>query len=73
VTGECDHLNWPRLAGCSSRIWLRLGGDAAGWPARHRVHRRTVRQALASAVPPRKLYQQRPGPAIDPYKPVIGG
>ena len=32
--------------------------------ARHRVHRRTVRQALASAVPPpRKAYPARPRPA----------
>jgi len=42
--------------------------------ARHRVHRRTVRQALASAVPPpRKPYQQRPRPAIGPYAAVIDG
>ncbi len=39
---------------------------------RHRVHRRTVRQALASAVPPpRKAYGRRPRPAIDPYVEVI--
>ncbi|MCD2114939.1 hypothetical protein LQ384_28075 [Rhodococcus rhodochrous] len=31
---------------------------------RHGVHRRTVRQALASAVPPRKPYRRR-GPAGD--------
>ena len=34
---------------------------------RHHVHRRTVRQALDSAVPPRKGYPQRPRPAIDAY------
>jgi hypothetical protein len=35
---------------------------------RHHVHRRTVRQALASAVPPlRKAYPPRPRPALDPY------
>jgi hypothetical protein len=35
-------------------------------------HRRTVRQALASAVPPpRKVYPRRPRPAIDPYVEVI--
>ena len=35
---------------------------------RHHVHRRTVRQALASAVPPpRKEYPQRPRPAIGAY------
>jgi transposase len=39
---------------------------------RHRVHRRTVRQALASALPPaRKAYPRRPRPAIDPYIEVI--
>jgi transposase len=41
---------------------------------RHRVHRRSVRQALASAVPPpRKGYPRRPRPAIDPYVEVIDG
>ncbi len=39
---------------------------------RYRVHRRTVRQALASALPPpRKAYPRRPRPAIDPYSEVI--
>ena len=39
---------------------------------RHHVHRRTVRQALASAVPPpRKAYRRRPRPAVDPYAAVI--
>jgi hypothetical protein len=41
---------------------------------RHRVHRRTVRQALASAVPPvRKPYPQRPRPAIDDYAAIVDG
>jgi len=41
---------------------------------RHGVHRRTVRQALASAVPPpRKQYPSRPRPAIDPYAEIIDG
>ena len=41
---------------------------------RYRVHRRTVRQALASAVPPpRKAYARRPRPAIDAYVEVIDG
>ncbi|MGI9005114.1 MAG: IS21 family transposase, partial [Streptosporangiaceae bacterium] len=36
------------------------------------MHRRTVRQALASAVPPgRKAYPRRPRPAIDRYAGVI--
>ncbi|WP_425957105.1 IS21 family transposase [Xylanimonas sp. McL0601] len=39
---------------------------------RHGVHRRTVRQALASAVPPpRKEYASRGRPAIDPWKELI--
>jgi transposase len=39
---------------------------------RHGVHRRTVRQALGSAVPPRrKAYPRRARPAIDPYAAVI--
>ena len=41
---------------------------------RHHVHRRTVRQALASAVPPpRKAYPLRPRPAIGPYEAIIDG
>ena len=37
---------------------------------RHRVHRRTVRQALVSAVPPpRKQYPRRPRPASTPTSP----
>jgi transposase len=41
---------------------------------RHGVHRRTVRQALASAVPPpRKTYPPRPRPAIAPWAAVIDG
>ena len=41
---------------------------------RHGTHRRTVRQALADAVPPpRKEYPVRPRPAIDEYVVVIDG
>jgi hypothetical protein len=41
---------------------------------RHHVHRRTVRQALESAVPPpRKRYPQRPRPAVDTYAELIDG
>jgi hypothetical protein len=41
---------------------------------RHRTHRRTVRQALASAVPPpRKAYPPRRRPAIDPYVEIVDG
>ena len=39
---------------------------------RHKVHRRAVRQALASALPPpRKEYVARARPAIDPWTDVI--
>ncbi|MBA2417138.1 MAG: IS21 family transposase [Geodermatophilaceae bacterium] len=41
---------------------------------RHGVHRRTVRQALESAVPPpRKIYPPRRRPAIDPFVAVVDG
>jgi transposase len=38
---------------------------------RHRVHRRTVRQALASAVPPPRKKRVFTAPALDPVKPLI--
>src|SRR5258707_8489692 len=41
---------------------------------RHQVHRRTVRQALASATPPpRKEYARRFRPAMDAWAEVIDG
>lgn len=41
---------------------------------RHQVHRRTVRQALAAALPPpRKEYPPRARPAIEPWAAVIDG
>ena len=41
---------------------------------RHKVHRRAVRQALESAVPPaRKPIESRARPAIDPYAATIRG
>ena len=39
---------------------------------RHTVHRRTVRQALASALPPPRVVPPRPAPVMDPLKPIIG-
>jgi hypothetical protein len=51
----------------------RVGGLSVRELAENRhVHRRTVRQALASAVPPpRKAYARRTRPAIDAYVEVI--
>src|SRR5215470_15683967 len=39
--------------------------------SRHRVHRRTVRQALASAVPPPRKKRAFRAPVLDPVKPLI--
>jgi len=56
------------------RDWRAGGSSIRELAVRHHVHRRTVRQAVASAVPPpRKAYQQRPRPALDPYVQVIDG
>lgn len=38
---------------------------------RHSVHRRTVRQALASALPPPRVVPARPAPVMEPLKPII--
>jgi transposase len=52
----------------------RDGLSIHGLADRYRVHRRTVRQALASAVPPpRRPYPPRRHPAIDPWVAVIDG
>ena len=37
----------------------------------HRVHRRTVRQALALAVPPARKQRAFVAPVLDPIKPLI--
>ncbi len=38
---------------------------------RFHVHRRDVRLALASAVPPERKAPQRPAPVLDRWKPTI--
>jgi lambda repressor-like predicted transcriptional regulator len=38
---------------------------------RHHVHRRTVREALASAIPPPRRAVARAAPAIDPHRATI--
>jgi transposase len=40
---------------------------------KHRVHRRTVRQALEAAVPPTRKPRVFTAPALDPLKPLIDG
>ena len=60
------------LSGQIRRDWRAGGPSIRELTDRHHVHRRTVRQALASAVPPpRKAYPPRPRPALDPYTQVI--
>jgi len=52
----------------------RAGVSVRQLAERHQVHRRTVRQALASAVPPpRKAYAGRARPATDPWAELIDG
>ncbi|HEY2689953.1 MAG TPA: IS21 family transposase [Streptosporangiaceae bacterium] len=54
------------------RDWRAGGSSIRELAGQHHVHRRTVRQALASAVPPpRKAYPPRPRPAIGAYTQVI--
>lgn len=40
---------------------------------RHHVHRRTVRQALRSSLPPPRKAPSRKAPRLDPFKPAIDG
>jgi transposase len=52
----------------------REGLSIRGLAARHGVHRRAVRDALASAVPPvKRTAVGRPAPKLGPYRAVIDG
>jgi transposase len=54
------------------RDWRTGGSSIRELADRHHVHRRTVRQALASALPPpRKAYSPRARPAIGRYAAII--
>ena len=56
------------------RSYERDGLSVRELARRFHVHRRDVRLALASAVPPeRKVPQDRPAPALDRWKPTIDG
>ena len=60
------------LSGQIRRDWRAGGSSIRELAVRHHVHRRTVRQAVASAVPPpRKAYPPRRRPALGPYTQVI--
>lgn len=38
---------------------------------RHKVHRRTIRQAIAAALPPPRRPSERVAPALGPHRPTI--
>ncbi len=40
---------------------------------KHGVHRRTVKEALASAVPPERKVAERPSPVFGPYEETVRG
>ena len=51
----------------------RDGASIRALADRHGVHRRTVREAVASATPPPRKTPERESPALGPWKPVIRG
>lgn len=56
---------------------IRGDADGSGWSVRaladrHGVHRRTIRQALTSPIPPPRKQHRAKRSRLDPFKPVIG-
>jgi transposase len=51
----------------------RDGASIRGLADDHRVHRRTVRQAIDDAVPPPRKAPERDAPVLGPWKDLIGG
>ena len=51
----------------------RQGMSVRALADKHRVHRRTVRQAIASSTPPPRKTPEREAPALGPWKATIRG
>ena len=55
------------------RLGYAAGESILGLAKKHGVHRRMVRQAIASAIPPAQKATPRPWHKLDPIKPFIDG